>query len=135
MQQNTKVFRPKVGVRVLCVVIYVAAVVMLSLHLPFGISDSHRVWIVPIFVVFGALWLADVFLSRIILQSDGVRIVSISDFQRQTVPRAEIDSVTWERRGAALKLRDGKWVRLPNVGQNPQGLANTIRAWLKKMED
>jgi hypothetical protein len=83
------------------------------------------------YAVLGAFWLADLFLTRIVLQADGIFI--FSEFRSRTVPRAEIESVTWEKGcGASLKLRDGKWVRLPNAGQSPQGLTNTIRAWLKK---
>lgn len=109
---------------------------MLTVHLPFGIPDRHRVWVVPVFAVVGALWLADAFTRRIVLWSDGIRIVSLSDFQSRTISRAEIDSVTWEKGcGASLKLRDGQWVRLPNVGRDPQGLTNTIRTWLRMTEN
>jgi hypothetical protein len=135
MPQDPQILRPKTGVRVLCVVIYVAGVALLSFHLPFGISDHHRVWIVPVYALFGALWLADLFTTRIVLARDSIRIVSISDFQSRTVPRVEIESVTWEKGcGASIRLRDGKWVRLPSVGRDAQGLTNTIRAWLKRTE-
>ena len=64
MQSDTKVLRIKTGVSVLCVVIYIAGVVLLSLHLPFGISNRHRVWLVPTYAVLGVLWLADIFTRR-----------------------------------------------------------------------
>ena len=135
MQATAQVLRPKAGVRALCVAIYLAGVVLLMVHLPFNIPDHHRVWIVPCFAVLGAFWLADVFLTRIVLGSDSLRVVSISDFQSRTIPRAEIASVTWASGcGAALTLRDGKGVRLPSVGRNAQGLTNTIRTWLKRTE-
>jgi hypothetical protein len=133
MSQGAQVLRPKAGVRALCVVIYVAGVVLLAVHLPFGIPDGHRVWVVPVYAIVGAVWLADAFTRRIVLGGDNLRIVSISDFQSRTLSRAEVDSVTWEKGcGASIKLLDGKWVRLPNVGRDPQGLTNTIRAWLKR---
>jgi hypothetical protein len=135
MKLDTQVLRPKAGARVLCVAIYLAGVVLLMVHLPFNIPDRHRVWIVPCFAVLGAFWLADVFLTRIVLASDSLRVVSISDFQSRTIPRAEIVSVTWAAGcGAALTLRDGKFVHLPSAGRNAQGLTNTIRAWLKRTE-
>jgi hypothetical protein len=135
MQPTTQVLRAKAGVRALCVAIYLAGVVLLMVHLPFDIPDRHKGWIVPCFAILGACWLADVFLTRIVLASDSLRIVSISDFQSRTVPRAEIERVTWAAGcGAALTLRDGKGVRLPSAGRNAQGLANTIRAWLKRTE-
>jgi hypothetical protein len=135
MQADTQVLRPKVGVRILCVFVVVAGVVLLSIHLPFGINDRHRVWIVPLYAAAGAFWLADVFTTRIVLGADNIRLVSISDFQSRIILRAEIASVTWEKGcGASLILRGGKGVRLPSVGRNAQGLTNTIRAWLKRTE-
>jgi hypothetical protein len=135
MQQNTQILRTKNGVRVLCVVIYLAGISLLWIHLPFGIPDRFRIWGVPCYFILGALWLADVFLTRIVLGSDSLRIVSVPSFQSRIIPRAEIDSVTWAKGcGASLILRDGKGVSLPSVGRNAQGLTNTIRAWLKKTE-
>ena len=135
MQAETQVLRPKVSVRVLCIVIYVAGIGLLMMYLPFGISSDHRAWIVPLYAIAGAFWLVDVFTKRIVLGGDSIRVVSISNFQSRIIPRAEIDSVTWAKGcDASLILRGGKGVRLPRVGLNPPGLANTIRAWLKRTE-
>jgi hypothetical protein len=135
MRKGTQILRSKAGVRALCVAIYIAGVLLPIFYLPFGIPDRHRVWVVPCLAIFGAFWLADVFLTRIVLGSDSVHIVSISDFQSRTVHRAEIDRVTWESSGgASLILRNGKGVHLPNVTGNAQGLTNTIRAWLRRTE-
>jgi len=83
--------------------------------------------------VFGVLWLADIFTRRIVLGADNIRIISFSDYQCRTIPRTEIESVTWEKGcGASLIMRAGRGVRLPNVGRDPQGLTNTIRAWLEQ---
>lgn len=128
-----QVLRPKAGVRLLCVIVYAAGVVLLSIHLPFGIPDHHRVWIVPVYALFGVLWLADLFTTRIVLRPDSIHLVSISDFLSRTIPRAEIESVTWEKGGGPyIRLRDGKWVRIPSVGRGAQSLTNTIRAWLNR---
>ena len=117
------------------VAVYGAGIVLLSLHLPYGIPDRYRVWVVPIYAVLGALWLADVFTRRIVLGADDIRIVSFSDYLYRSIPRAMIKSVTWEWGcGASLILHEGRGVRLPNVGRDPQGLTNTIRAWLKRTE-
>jgi len=135
MQQNAQILRANAGVRVLCVAIYLTGAALLMNHLPFGIPDRHKVWMVPCFAVFGAFWLADVFLTRIILGSDSLRIVSVSSFQSRTFTRAEIASVTWASGcGASLTLRNGEGVRLPSAGRNAQGLTNTIRAWLRRTE-
>src|SRR5258706_2281034 len=95
MRSDTKVLRIKTGVSVLCVVIYMAGVVLLLLHLPFGISDRHRVWLVLAYAVLGVLWLADIFTRRIVLGPDSIRIISFSDYQCRTIPRTAIESVTW----------------------------------------
>ena len=132
MQSDTKVLRIKTGVSVLCVLIYIAGVVLLSFYLPFGLSDRHRGWLVPTYAVAGVLWLTDIFTRRIVLGPDSIRIVSFSDYQCRTIPRTAIESVTWEKGcGASLIMRAGRGVRLPNVGRDPQGLTNMIRAWLK----
>ena len=135
MQPDAQILQPKMGVKALCVVIYLAGVVLLTMHLPFGIPDRHRAWFVPVYAVLGLFWLANVFTTRIVLGRDSIRIVSFSDFKSHTISRAEINTVTWEKGcGASLILRDGKGVRLPSMGRNAQGLTNTIRAWLKRTE-
>lgn len=135
MPFHTKVLRVKTGVMVLLTVLYLAGIILLSVHMPFGISDRHRVWFVPIFAVLGAFGLIDVFTRRIILGADSIRVISYSDYLCRSIPRALIKSVTWEKGcGASLILHEGKGVRLPNVGRNAQGLTNTIRAWLRKTE-
>src|SRR5262245_12609252 len=135
MRQDSQIIRPKTSFRLFCVALYIAGLAVLTIYLPFGISDRHRVWIVPCFVIFGAFWLAEVFLRRIVLGRDSIYVFSILDFQCRTIARIEIDSVTWHQdEGASLILRGGKEVGLPHVGRNPQGLTNTIRAWLKRTE-
>lgn len=133
MPQDAETLRPKAGVRVLCIAIYVAGCVLIWFHLPFGIPEHLKTWIAPAYIVLGALGLADLLVTRIALGSDNLRIVS--GFRSQTIPRAEIDKVTWAAGcGASLILRGGKGVPLPSVGRNAQGLTNTIRAWLKRTE-
>ena len=133
MRQDTQILRPKAGVRVLCIVIYLAGCVLIRFHLPFGIPDHFKTWIAPAYIVLGALGLADLLLTRIALGSDNLRIVS--GFRSRTILRGDIDSVTWAAGcGASLILRGGKGVGLPSVGRNAQGLTNTIRAWLKRTE-
>jgi hypothetical protein len=132
MEQDAQILRPKAGVRVLCVGIYIAGCFLIWFHLPFGIPDGFRIWIAPSYMILGALWLADAFLTRIELSQDNLRIVSVP-FRSRTIPRAEIDSVTWAAGcGASLILRDGSGVSLPSVGRDAQGLTNTIRTWLKR---
>jgi hypothetical protein len=133
MQHDAKILRPKAGVRVVCMVLYLAGFALIWFHLPFGIPDHFKTWIAPAYIVLGGLGLADMLLTRIALGRDKLRIVF--GFRSQTIPRAEIDSVTWAAGcGASVILRGGKGVPLPSVGRNAQGLTNTIRAWLKRTE-
>lgn len=108
---------------------------MLSYRMPFNIPERYKLLVVCGFAVIGAIAVIDIFSRRIVLQNDGMTVYSLSDFTSQSIPRAEIESVTWEKGcGTSLKFHNGKGIRLPNVGMNAQGLANTIRAWLKRTE-
>lgn len=132
MPQDVQILRAKAGVRVLSVAIYLAGFFLIWIHLPFGIPDRFRIWIAPGYMILGALWVADVFLTRIVLGNDTLRIVSVP-FRSKTIPRTEIESVTWAAGcGASIVLRSGRGISLPSVGRNAQGLTNTIRAWLNR---
>jgi hypothetical protein len=135
-KQYPQILQMAAGFKILCVAAYLTAIALLMVRLPFGLADHHRFWIIPVVILFGALWLAEAFFTRIVLSSDNIRVVSVSEFKSFTIPRDQIESVTWAKGlGSVLKLRDGKEVRLPTVGRRTnQGLANTIRAWLGKAE-
>ncbi len=135
MPSDSKVLRIKTGVIVVYASVYVVGLVLLSIHMPFGISDRHRLWFVPAYAIVGAFGAVDLVTRRIVLGADSIRIVSYSDYLCRSIPRTLIKGVTWEKGcGASLILHEGRGVRLPNVGRDPQGLTNTIRAWLRKTE-
>jgi len=132
MQPDEQIIQPGISFKLVCVVVYVVGSILFWTILPFGIADRFRIWIAPYYMIAGALWLIDVFMTRIVLGNGHLRIVSISAFCFQTFQREEIDRVTWEKGcGASIILRSGKGVRLPGI-RNPQSLTNTIRAWLKR---
>jgi hypothetical protein len=69
--------------------------------------------------------------SRIVLAADSLEAGSIWSRRRHAV--ADIESVTWASgSGVSLKLSNGGWAKMPELGYNAQGLANTLRAWLKR---
>jgi len=73
---------------------------------------------------------ADGLMTRVELNDEG--LTRVARFRRRFIPRAQIDSVTWEAgAGVAIRLTDGRWLRLPDVG-NSQARANSIRAWIKR---
>jgi hypothetical protein len=75
--------------------------------------------------------IAEVATRRLVLSPAGVSLVS--NFRRRVVPRADIESVTWEKgSGVSLKLMNGRWVALPEVGGGNQALTNSIRAWIRR---
>ena len=84
-----------------------------------------------VFVAMASLALLEVSQRRIRLTEGGIEFVS--NLRRRFVPRSEIESVTWEAGcGATLTLVGGGAIELPEVGRSPQGLTNSVRAWLKR---
>ena len=62
-------------------------------------------------------------------------LVISSWFGKKRYARATLESVTWEAgSGVALRLTDGTWLKLPELGHNSQALSNSIRAWLRRTE-
>jgi len=69
--------------------------------------------------------------SRIVLSRDALESRSALSRRRYTV--ADVESITWESGcGVSVKLSKGGWAKLPDLGYDSQGLANTLRAWLKR---
>jgi hypothetical protein len=69
--------------------------------------------------------------SRIVLSASGLEAGSIWSRRRYAV--ADVESVTWAAgSGVSVKLSNGGWARMPELGYNAQGLSNTLRAWLKR---
>jgi hypothetical protein len=95
-----------------------------------GMAWEYRV----IFLALCGLGIAafgELSIRRVTLERGGLSFVR--NFRRCTLPRERIESVTWAKgAGVSLRLTDGRWVALPNVGSSPQGVTNTIRAWLRR---
>jgi hypothetical protein len=87
-----------------------------------GVADLCR---------YGHPGIVEVATSRVVLHADAIECGAI--WSRRRIQAADIDSVRWERGGGvALKLAKGGWAKLPELGYNSQGLANTVRAWLNR---
>ena len=77
-----------------------------------------------------AIGTLDAMRTRVTL--DGEEIIIVRGFRRQRLFRGHIDYVTWEKgSGVSLRLDDGMWVRLPDVGDS-RGRAAAIRAWVER---
>ena len=89
---------------------------------------------VGILVLLSVVAIVELSQRRIVLHDDALELVS--GFRRRSLPRSEIASVTWAKgAGASVQLADGTWVRLPDMGPGPQGLTNSVRAWLKRTSE
>jgi hypothetical protein len=82
--------------------------------------------------VLAGVGVADGLTTCVRLYSDS--LVVTARFRRRTLPRADLESVTWEGGvGVSLRLKSGQWIKLPDVG-NSQSVTNSIRAWLKRSQ-
>jgi hypothetical protein len=78
--------------------------------------------------------IVEVATSRILLSADSLETGSIWSRRRYAV--ADIESVTWASgSGVSVKLSNGRWAKMPELGYNAQGLANTLRTWLKRSRE
>jgi hypothetical protein len=75
--------------------------------------------------------LVDLAWSRIALFDDELEVRTLWARRRYAAPR--IASVTWEAGcGVALKLSDGSWATLPDLGYNARSLTQAVREWLTR---
>jgi len=96
-------------------------------------SQEGLTWICAFFIGFSILGVAGVvesFSMYILLEERQIRFRET--FRQTAIPKSDIVRVTWEAGcGVSLLLSDGTWARVPDLGQNSQGLTNSIRSWLK----
>jgi hypothetical protein len=82
------------------------------------------------FVVFGIAGFIDILVSRIVLDGDSIRVISL--VRKRVYPRSDFESAKVDGGAVCLKRRDGGWLVLPDTGANTLGVRNTIHAWIKK---
>lgn len=79
----------------------------------------------------GALAVFEVFVVHVALLDTEISIAT--GWRRRRYQRSLLDHVTWAAgSGVSIRLVDGSWVRLPELGYNSQSLTNSIRAWLER---
>ena len=90
-------------------------------------------WICAFFIGFSILGVAGIVESFSMYILLGETEISFREtFRKTAIPRSDIVKVTWEAGcGVSLLLSDGTWVKVPDLGQNSQGLTNSIRSWLR----
>ena len=84
-------------------------------------------------IAFGIGGLIDTFVSRIILDEDSLRVVSL--VRRRTYSRDEFESAKVDGGQVVLNRKDGTWLKLPGTGANSLSVRNTIHAWIRKRRD
>ena len=84
-------------------------------------------------MVFGVAAFLDVLVSRIVLDEDAVRIISL--VRTQSHARSDFESAKVDGGSVCLLRRDGGWLILPATGHNALGVRNTVHAWIKKQRD
>ena len=68
------------------------------------------------------------FVQRIELTEDAMVVTRLTGRTRFAIE--DIERISEEKGGPpAIRLKDGRWVKLPSVGAN---LGNSVRAWLKQ---
>jgi len=129
MSKPVKIFRTPRWVTVLLGVITGAAAV--GFVLAFRQQGLSLVAVgLAVFAALAGIGLLEAILTCVELGGDSLTFVT--QFRRRRIPRADIDSVTWESGcGVSIKLVTGAWVTLPDTG-NSQARTNSIRAWLKR---
>ena len=116
-------------IRIAIVVITIGSIAAaLYFYRPEGLT-----WISAFFIGFsilGAAGIVESFSAYIVLEDEAIEFRET--LRKTAIPRQDIERVTWEAGcGVSLLLRDGTWVKVPDLGQNAQGMTNSIRLWLK----
>ena len=82
------------------------------------------------FVLFGVAGFIDILVSRIVLTTDDLQVISL--VRKRTYPRSDFESAKVDGGSVCLKRRDGGWLILPGTGQNTLSVRNTIHAWIRR---
>ena len=84
-------------------------------------------------IAFGLAGFLDILVSRIVLTTDDIQVISL--VSKRSYPRSDFESAKVDGGAVCLKRRDGGWLILPGTGANSLSVRNTIHAWIKKGRD
>ena len=85
-------------------------------------------WFFVAFFVLGVAALVEAVTDFLVLDTNELRFRK--SFRSVQIRKTEIESVTWTKGGGvSLKLESGRWVMIPDMGYDSQGLTNSISAW------
>jgi hypothetical protein len=130
MTEGTRILRPKRWL--LAMIAGVAALFIVGAtftYLQFGWTFTSITLTIMSGLAVGGI--VEVATSRIVLSPNSLETGSIWSRRRHAL--TDVESVTWAAgSGVSVKLSNGRWAKMPELGYNAQGLANTLRAWLKR---
>jgi hypothetical protein len=125
-----RVYRPPRSVWRITLTLFAIVLALTIVTFVVELEPWYRLTLVALCALF-VVSFAELATRRIAL--DDERLILVDHFRRRAICRTAIDSVTWEKGGGvSLKLHDGSWARLPEVGNGSQALSNSIRAWLAR---
>ena len=80
--------------------------------------------------VFSLVGIVETLTDYMMLEDDGIRFRST--FRTVRIPKQDIEKVAWAAGcGVSVRRRNGEWTEVPDLGHGSQGVANSIRAWLR----
>ena len=122
-------FRVVPWIRILIILIASGSIAAAS----YCYSKEGLTWLCAFYMGFSILGVAGIIESfSMCITLDDREIRYRASFGKTVIPKSDIVRVTWEAgSGVSLLLSDGAWARLPDLGQNSQGLASSIRSWLR----
>jgi hypothetical protein len=125
-----RVFRPKPWL-VVSVITAAALFIAGAIFTYFSSGWSLTTIVFIVLAAIGCAGVLEIATSRIRLSDEVIEFGAV--WTRKRYAAAQIESVTWASGcGVSLKLSQGGWVQLPDLGYNSQSLTNSVRAWLKR---
>ena len=86
-----------------------------------------------VLALFGLASFADTLVSRIVLDEEEIRLISL--FRTRQYPRSAFESAKVDGGAVGMKRKGGGWVVLPATGHNALSVRNTVHAWIKRGVD
>jgi hypothetical protein len=127
-----RVFRISGAFKILSVISTVLIIAAGAYYVVFGAHILYRISGAAL-IAFGIGGFADAFVSRIVLEEDSLRVISL--VRRRTYARGEFESAKVDGGQVVLMRKNGHWLKLPSTGANSLSVRNTLHAWIKTGRD
>lgn len=100
-------------------------------YLTYGSDENWFVpWFFAGFALLGVAALFETLTEYLVFDVHELRFRKM--FRTVKIPKADISEVTWTAGGGvSIQLTSGRWVMVPDLGYDSQGLTNSLKAWVK----